>query len=123
MQRYSGARVQRPYVMGLGVLLLVMLVLGACTEKDKRVYFGGNYYPARAKKIGDDRQNFQVTVRRSGQGSEGAREAGRHAGFKYCIENYGYSKVDWINGPDAKTGQLTSSNGNLIFKGRCRVWE
>ncbi len=107
----------------LSLLLIAVLMLGACSEKKKRVYFDGNYYPAKAKKEKGDREAFSVSVRKSSQGLDGAREAGRHAGVKYCIKNFGYSGIDWEIGPDAKDEALLLANGNLVLKGRCHVWE
>ena len=104
-------------------LAVAILMLGACSDKERRVYFDGKYYPAKAKKVKGDRESFVVSVRKSGQGLDGAREAGRHAGVKYCVENFGYSEIDWTNGPDAEDGKLILANGNLVLRGQCRVWE
>lgn len=107
----------------VALMLAAALAVGACTDKERRVYFDGNYYPAKAKKVKGDRESFVVTVRKTSKGLDGAREAGRHAGVTYCIKNFGYSEIDWTNGPDAEDGNLTQANGNLVLKGRCRVWE
>ena len=107
----------------LAVLMVSILVLSACSDKDKRVYFNGKYYPTKAKKVKGDRERFVVKVRKSAQGLDGAREAGRHGGIKYCVETFGYSEIDWENGPDAEDGRLLIDGGNLILKGRCLVWE
>ncbi|MEO3413834.1 hypothetical protein AAFO92_04145 [Roseovarius sp. CAU 1744] len=108
----------------LAVLAAMTLMLGACADRDKRVYFDGKYYPTKAKRVKGDRESFVVNVRRASQGIAGAREAGRHGGIKYCIETFGYSEIDWIVGPDdAATADATQSRGNLVLKGRCRVWE
>ncbi|WP_371223567.1 hypothetical protein [Roseovarius sp. 2305UL8-3] len=107
----------------LTIFLVTVLALGACSEKSKRVYFGGNYYPTKEKGGGkDDRALFATTVRRADQGVDGAREAGRHGGAKYCIKNFGTSEIEWINGPDAPLQSLQSSNGNLVLTGRCVTW-
>ena len=99
-----------------------VVLLAACTEKDKRVYFDGNYYPTKAKKVKGDRESFVVSVRKTAQGIDGAREAGRHGGIRYCVETFGYSEIDWITGPD-DANAATGAKGNLVLKGRCRVWE
>ncbi|WP_306116643.1 MULTISPECIES: hypothetical protein [unclassified Roseovarius] len=99
------------------------LMLAGCTNKDKRVYFDGKYYPAKAKKVKGDRESFVVNVRKASQGLPGAREAGRHAGTRYCVETFGYSEIDWQIGPDAEDAQLSTSKGNLVLRGRCKVWE
>ena len=107
----------------LVILVASALLIGACTNKDKRVFFDGNYYPTKVKKVKGDRESFVVTVRKTAQGLDGAREAGRHGGIKYCVETFGYSEIDWENGPDADDGRLLMANGNLVLKGRCQVWE
>lgn len=104
-------------------LAVAGMLLGACTERAERVYFDGNYYPAKAKRVSrDDREAFVATVRRTDQGLAGAREAGRHAGVEYCIENYGTSGIDWAAGPDAPKEALTVRNGSLVLRGRCVTW-
>ncbi len=107
----------------LGAFLVAVVMLGACSEKSKRVFFDGKYYPAKAKKVKGDREAFVVSVRKASQGLKGAREAGRHAGVKYCIENFGFSEITWQNGPDADDAALQFSNGSLVLTGRCEVWE
>ncbi len=107
----------------LVVLVASVLLIAGCSDKDKRVYFDGNYYPTKAKKVKGDRESFVVTVRKASKGLAGAREAGRHGGVKYCVETFGYSEIDWQVGPDADQGQLTSTKGNLVLRGRCKVWE
>lgn len=83
--------------------------------------FNGNYYPAKAKKAGE-RHNFVVTVRRVNQGLDGAREAGRHAGTRYCVELVGDSTIAWNPGPDAPQAQIISKNGKLVLRGVCNAW-
>lgn len=105
------------------LFLVAILALGACSERTKRVYFDGNYYPTKEKGGGkQDRDLFTVNVRRADQGIDGAREAGRHGGAKYCIKNFGTSEIEWINGPDSPTEALLSSNGSLVMTGRCVTW-
>ena len=107
----------------IACFLVSLLLLGGCSDKEKRVYFDGKYYPTKAKSTKGDRETFTVSVRKVEQGLDGAREAGRHAGVRYCIETFGYSEIDWQAGPDAKAGNLLLDGGKLTFKGRCRVWE
>ncbi len=107
-------------------VVLVMgavLALAACSEKSQRVFFDGKFYPAKAKRVKGDRESFVVNVRRVSQGIAGAREAGRHAGIKYCVETFGYSEIDWEVGPDDASPRTQSAKGNLVLKGRCHVWE
>ena len=104
-------------------MLVAVLMLGACTEKTARVYFDGKYYPAKAKhQSRDDRKVFTATVRRAAQGLDGARSAALHAGTKYCIENFGTSKINWVTGPDADQSVIVSSGGNVVVSGECAIW-
>lgn len=104
------------------VLITVVMVAG-CTERAKRVYFDGKLYPTREKAVSkDDRAAFTVSVRKVAQGIDGAREAGRHGGSKYCIKNFGTSRIEWVNGPDDPQETMQINNGNLTLSGRCITW-
>ena len=107
----------------MALTLASIVLLAGCADRDKRVFFDGNYYPTKAKKIKGDRESFVVSVRKAGQGLDGAREAGRHGGVKYCVETFGYSEIDWEVGPDADATALEAETGKLTMKGRCQVWE
>ena len=104
-------------------MLAAVLMLGACSEKSKRVYFDGKYYPAKAKhQSREDRKVFTASVRKVAQGLDGARAAAEHAGTKYCIENFGTSKINWITGPDADQSVIVNSGGNVVVSGECVIW-
>ena len=104
-------------------ITLSALMLGACTDDSKRVYFDGNYYPSKAKhRDKDNRKLFTATVRRAAQGMNGARAAALHAGTDYCIKNFGTSDIDWTVGPGAEHAQIVTSNGNVVVRGECRIW-
>ncbi|RKT30413.1 hypothetical protein BXY70_2402 [Roseovarius halotolerans] len=107
---------------GLILILTACTVLAACGDRAKRVYFNGNYYPTKATKASDDRQDFVVTVRRTDQGLTGAREAGRYEATRYCLTDFGTSEIAWTQGPDAEDGRLQLANGNLVLRGRCIIW-
>ena len=103
-------------------LLAAVLAISGCSRKE-RLLFDGNYYPAKERGISkDDRNAFEVSVRRADQGLAGAREAGRHAGSRYCIENFGTSQIEWVQGPDDPDESLQLSNGALRLSGRCVTW-
>ena len=103
--------------------LAAVMALGGCAAKEKRVNFNGNHYPTREKGVDkQDRNQFAVTVRRTAQGLDGAREAGRHGGSKYCLKHFGTSEIEWARGPDDPPENLQLSNGNLILSGRCVSW-
>ena len=103
--------------------LITVVMVAGCTERAKRVFFDGKFYPTREKAVNkDDRASFVVTVRKAQQGLDGAREAGRHGGSKYCIKNFGTSEIEWVNGPDDPEETLQLNNGSLTLAGRCITW-
>ncbi|MEI4194682.1 hypothetical protein [Roseovarius sp. E0-M6] len=105
-------------------LILAMtgaLVATGCAKPGERVRFDGNYYPAKAKKVGE-RHNFVVTVRRVDQGIDGAREAGRYEGTDYCVKLFGDSTIAWNPGPDDAASRIVADNGNLVLRGTCNKW-
>ncbi|QIE44128.1 hypothetical protein G5B38_00510 [Pseudohalocynthiibacter aestuariivivens] len=103
-------------------VLAAMLVLGACAKPGEREMFDGKYYPAKAKKDGDRREDFVVTVRRVGQGIEGARKAGRHEGIRYCVETYGDSAIEWKPGSDPEAATVVTEGDALTMRGSCVEW-
>ncbi|ASM72668.1 MULTISPECIES: hypothetical protein [Roseobacteraceae] len=107
--------------MRIILLLVVALAVAACTERDKGIAFDGHYYRAKTKKVDDDRAQFQSEIRPVSQSLTGAREAGRHAGTKYCIENFGTSNIAWTRGPDGEDGALSVNNDTLLLQGKCDV--
>ena len=110
-------------IRGMILALMTVTMLGGCVERSKRVLFDGKHYPTRERAVSkEDRNSFTVSVRRASQGIDGAREAGRHGGSKYCIKNFGTSEIDWAVGPDDAAASLVQSNGNLVLSGRCITW-
>lgn len=106
----------------LALVLAGGLGVAGCANNSDRVYFNGNYYPAKAKRDKDVTQGFVVTVQRVSKGLDGAREAGRYEGTRYCIKTFGTSEIDWVRGPDAKDGTLQVSGSRLVLSGRCVTW-
>lgn len=98
------------------------LVLAGCSNNSDRVFFNGNYYPAKAKRDKDTDKGFVVTVQRISKGLDGAREAGRYEGTRYCIKTFGTSEIDWVRGPDAEDGTLQVSGSRLVLSGKCVTW-
>jgi len=107
---------------GLMVITVSALALMGCSERSERVMFDGMYFPAKAKKASDDRQDFVVSVRRAAQSLDAAIEAGRHEGTSYCLENFGTSDIDWADGPDGEGDMAQVSGDSLTLKGRCVIW-
>ena len=102
------------------ILTCIALSLTACSRFGRSTtLFDGQYYSGRTRTAGDDKHDFTATVRPVSKGLNGAREAGRHEGTKYCIRNYGVSRIDWTVGPDTPDAQLGISDDTLTFVGRC----
>ncbi len=95
------------------------LVLGACDQKKDRVAFDGVYFKAKQSKQKKGGKTFTVSVKPVSASFDGAREAGRYEGTKYCIQYYGTSEIDWIVGPDADLSQLIPVDDTLTLQGVC----
>ncbi|WP_232796480.1 hypothetical protein [Roseovarius salinarum] len=107
-------------------LIALPALLGGCgnmTEFSDRMYFDGNYYPAKVKHDRENRRIFTLTVRRIGQGIEGAREAARYEGTRYCVDEYGTSEIAWVVAPDAPLEELPISDGKMVLQGKCERWD
>lgn len=105
------------------VLLAAAMALSGCTNKrQKGVTFEGIQFRSDVAQVGENLEEFQVTVFKVSQSLEGAREAGRWEATRYCIRNFGASDKEWIVGPDAEDGQLVVRDDTLTFRGRCKGW-
>ncbi|WP_353346881.1 hypothetical protein [Aquicoccus sp. SU-CL01552] len=106
---------------GAALAALCLLALGGCTDKDKRVRFDGIHFKTKAKAV--DRKvsaaDFQVEVKKATQSLDGARGAGEYAGIRYCIANFGSSRIDWAIGPDTDPAVLRIEGDTLTFRGTC----
>ena len=107
----------------VAALLVAAVAMAGCSDKKDRVYFNGQYFPAKAKAADkDDRQNFNVSVRRVDAGLAGAREAARHAGQQYCLKNFGTSEIKWVVDPASPQAASLGSSNSLSASGRCLLW-
>ena len=111
----------------LGLLLAGALALSGCAtfnsgKGDKRVYYDGVAFKPKVSSSKEDRENFEVRVKKATQTLTGAREAGRHKAIAYCIEQYGNSDIIWTDGPDAEDGALILDGDTLVMRGRCLGW-
>jgi hypothetical protein len=93
--------------------------LAACTPKDDRVTFDGLYFKTKSHKIDDDLSRFTVEVDRVSQSLDAAREAGGYEGTRYCIANFGTSRIDWVVGPDTPAAALQVVKDTMVFQGEC----
>ena len=74
--------------------------------------------------MGEEHEEFAVSVFRASQSVAGAREAGRHAAVTYCIKQYGRSEIDWAagQGPDDEALPRRIVDDTLGLRGRCKGW-
>ena len=109
----------RPIVV---VGLTAALLLSACdNERKKRVAFDGVYFKSKTKPVDKKKtlSEFYTQIQGVSYSFDGAREAGRYEGTKYCINNYGTSNIDWKVGPDSDPSRLVVTDDSLTFLGRC----
>jgi hypothetical protein len=100
-------------------LVLGATVLAGCTDSKNRIAFDGQFFRAKVAKVDKQRHVFTVRIRDVDRSIDGAREAGRHAGVSYCVENFGSSKITWTVGPDTPPEALQIVDNTLIFEGVC----
>jgi hypothetical protein len=97
--------------------------VSACgTSSSDRILFDGKAFRAKAKAV--DKRNaptdFTVVVNGVSASLDGAREAGRHEGTKFCIDAFGTSKINWKVGPDTEPQNLRITDNKLTFAGTCQ---
>ena len=112
----------------VGVAVMLSFVLGTAScgtlknRKKSEFAFDGIEFKSKVNKVDkDERSHFKVEVRKATQSIEGAKEAGRYAATRYCIEQYGSSKVEWISGPDQENATLTVIEDDLWLEGVCKI--
>ncbi|GAA6181025.1 MULTISPECIES: hypothetical protein [unclassified Shimia] len=118
---------QRKTPAGIAMVLIAASTLTACGEGFRDSFrsqryketFDGVYYKAKSQKVAkEERDHFTVTVSRVGQGLSGARQAGAHEATKYCIKEYGTSKIDWVVAPDSES--VIPVDDKIQLEGYCR---
>jgi hypothetical protein len=102
------------------LITLVLAMLAGCTKDEDRIRFDGQVYRGNVSKSKEDRSQFSIAVTPVSASLTGAREAGRYEGTKYCIANYGTSKIDWTVGPDTDADAYVVVKDTLTFQGRCK---
>lgn len=112
-------------MIGLRVFLFIpmaALLLTGCNQRDDSVLFDGQAFRGKvAFESRDNRRNFVATVRPVSASVEGAREAGRYEGVKYCITEYGTSEITWSLSPDAEPVTWSVDSDTVTFTGRCNT--
>ncbi|WP_254429652.1 hypothetical protein [Ruegeria atlantica] len=105
-----------------GVLGAALLVSACGTSSSDRVLFDGKSFRAKAKAV--DKRNapadFTVVVNGVSASLDGAREAGRYEGTKFCIDSFGSSKIIWKVGPETEPQNLRIADDKLTFAGTCQ---
>ncbi len=103
------------------IALAALVAVPACNRKDDRILFDGQAFRGKAAAVSkDDRRVFTATVSPVSASIDGAVEAARYEGMKYCIENYGTSDILWTIGPDTPRESLVIDRDALTFQGSCR---
>ncbi len=104
--------------------ILILTAVSACTVRSSsdRILFDGKYFRASARSV--DKKvsptDFTVTVSGVSASLDGAREAGRYEATRFCVQNFGSSRIDWKLGPDSDPQNLRIENDKLTFAGKCQ---
>jgi hypothetical protein len=110
--------------LAVGVGIAGLLLASACSQvsSSDRVLFDGKSFRAKAKPVNKrvSPTEFTITVSGVSASLDGAREAGRFEGTKYCVQNFGSSRIAWNVGPDTEPQKLRIENDKLTFAGACQ---
>lgn len=102
------------------MLLCLAMLLSSCGERRAdRVLFDGEYFRSKVSAPRNDKLNFVVEVPGVSRSFEGARDAGRFAATRYCINTFGTSDIVWQQGPDDDPETFEIARDRLSFRGRC----
>ncbi|CRL11537.1 hypothetical protein NIT7321_02405 [Phaeobacter italicus] len=96
--------------------------LAGCADLvNNRPLYGGVPFKAKAKAVDKkaDRAVFSVAVSDATRSLEGARLAAHHEGVRYCIENYGTSKIAWQADPLNADDAVPLAGGDAVYGGTC----
>jgi len=105
----------------VGSLFSLLFLITACSgQSADDIAFDGQYFRTKTSKVDDQWEWFEVSISPASASLEGAREAGRYEGTRYCVQNFGTSVIDWIDGPDAEDGTLVISDNKLLLSGTCK---
>lgn len=107
----------------LGLMCAVVAVAGCNRKRNAAnlITYDGIEFVTKAEAIDKkvSLSDFTVRVEGAAISLDSARLAGRDRGYRYCIENFGTSDIDWIVGPDTEPAQLRLVEGALLFRGTC----
>ncbi|WP_170758887.1 hypothetical protein [Ruegeria lacuscaerulensis] len=109
-------------VLGAVITMSIVSACGIVTPSDDRILFDGKSFRAKANPVDKKAMPTEFTVVVNGVSAslDGAREAGRYEGTKFCIANFGSSRIEWKVGPDTEPQNLRISDDKLTFAGTCQ---
>ena len=102
------------------LIAIAATALAGCNSNDDSILFDGQEFRAKVSfESKENRRSFAATVTPVSASVEGAREAGRYEGIKYCINEYGTSEITWRASPDAEPQTWAIEGDTVTFIGRC----
>ncbi|QUJ75044.1 hypothetical protein KDD17_08280 [Sulfitobacter albidus] len=101
------------------LLACASALLIGCTSAEDRIFFDGQFYNAKLRKVDRQLDQFVVTVRPVSKSLTGAVQAGEYEAITYCVNTYGSSDIEWAVGPDTPEGQLPIDRDTLTLSGTC----
>ena len=109
--------------MRVGIMLaaLAAVAAGCGPAKEDLIRFDGQVFRTGASNVkgAETRAAFSSTAKPVSASFDGARAAAEYEGIRYCIENYGNSRIEWSVGPETDPATLTVEGDTLTFRGRC----
>ena len=104
----------------IALISLAAMLAAGCNNRDDEILFDGQAFRGKAGfESRDNRRSFVATIRPVSASIEGAREAGRYEGIKYCVTEYGTSDIAWSLSPDAEPQTWNVDRDTVTFTGRC----
>jgi len=101
------------------MVLGLVLGIAACGARDPGPRGVGLPYDARLSE-GETRRDFTILVRAPGATLDQARESARYEATRHCIEQTGFSPVDWVLDPGTGDWAVSRSDaGDPVLAGRC----
>ena len=102
------------------ISVLALALVAGCNQADDRVRFDGEVFRGKASKVKDNPRAFTAWVSPVAASIDGAREAARYEGTKYCIAAYGTSDIEWSVSPDTEDLTAQIDGNQLNVAGECQ---
>ena len=108
---------------GLVLSVVCLAVLAGCgkTSNKEKLLFDGYTFKTSIKDVKEDPQMFDVTVKGANQSRTAAEDAGRYEATRYCVVNYGNSKLEWLVVKETSDGEVKVEQDTLLLRGRCEA--